>query len=247
MRLCARLSTNVQEEGHEAGTSGAAPDRNGVLRRLKAGKGTNWEGGVRVAGLFQYLNVIPHQQSDHIVSTMDIFPTLCAFAGVPVPADRIIDGIDLSEKLKTSKWSELPLENKEVGGYRYPNVTGVRPYLVHYCGTSVSAIRFGNFKLHYAIPIPEKNTEEHFCEDCCPSTVVCSCGENRLDIPLLYNLYDDPSESTPLDHAKYPEVLQAIEAAFRDNHNKFMNKEMRGGINAPSQLEARPRPWYVGF
>jgi len=62
---------------------------------LRDGKGSSWEGGVRVPGIFWGPRWIPEgRTTDAMMTTLDILPTFTAMAGAQVPTDRIIDGVD---------------------------------------------------------------------------------------------------------------------------------------------------------
>lgn len=53
---------------------------------LRDGKASTWEGGFRVPGIARWLgNIKPRQVSHSLVSTLDVFPTLVALAGVSCP------------------------------------------------------------------------------------------------------------------------------------------------------------------
>ena len=59
---------------------------------------TSLEGSLRVPFAIRWPGQIPAgSESNEIVHSMDLFPTLAAFAGGSVPEDRAIDGIDQSE------------------------------------------------------------------------------------------------------------------------------------------------------
>lgn len=61
-------------------------------------KATCWEGGQRVPCLLRWPGVIPAGAACADISTqMDFLPTFCELAGVPPPADRILDGRSLVE------------------------------------------------------------------------------------------------------------------------------------------------------
>ena len=69
--------------------SGATP--------FRGGKGTTWEGGVRVPGIAYWKGMIaPGRESDELFDLMDLFNTTIALAGATadIPDDRYIDGID---------------------------------------------------------------------------------------------------------------------------------------------------------
>ncbi len=59
---------------------------------------TSLEGSMRVPFAIKWPGKIPAgSASNDVVHSMDLFPTLAAFAGGEVPSDRAIDGIDQSE------------------------------------------------------------------------------------------------------------------------------------------------------
>ena len=71
----------------------------GSAGHLRDGKGTAWEGGVRVPGIFWWPGRVVPRTEPGIGAALDLFPTVLALAGVPVPGDRPIDGVDLSPAL----------------------------------------------------------------------------------------------------------------------------------------------------
>lgn len=97
---------------------------------LSAGKGTTWEGGMREPGIFWGPGQIKAGVVSDLGSTMDLFATFSAIAGVPLPEDRILDSHDLSPTL--------------LG--KTPNT---RKSILYYRGTEIYAARVGDFKAHY--------------------------------------------------------------------------------------------------
>ena len=63
-------------------------------------------------------------------STLDIFPTACGLAGVDVPSDRAMDGLDLGPTL--------------LGDSPSP-----RDVMFFYRGTRIFAVRRGPYKAHF--------------------------------------------------------------------------------------------------
>lgn len=63
---------------------------------LRGGKGTLYEGGHRVCGIFNWPAKLtePHE-SDHTILTMDLMPTFVSMAGGEVSADRHLDGVNI--------------------------------------------------------------------------------------------------------------------------------------------------------
>ncbi len=63
---------------------------------LREGKGTTWEGGQRIPGIFWGAGIKPGVIND-LGSTMDIFPTLLEMSNTNMVDDRIIDGVSIKK------------------------------------------------------------------------------------------------------------------------------------------------------
>lgn len=70
---------------------------------LRAGKGTNFEGGQRVPTIFWGPGHIHHALIDEMGSTLDIMRTFASMAGGKIPTDRKMDSYDLSDVLLTGQ------------------------------------------------------------------------------------------------------------------------------------------------
>jgi len=66
---------------------------------LRQGKGTTWEGGMRVPGIFWWPGTIEPGVVQDIGATTDLFTTIVPLAGGTTPDDRPLDGVDLSPVL----------------------------------------------------------------------------------------------------------------------------------------------------
>ncbi len=110
-------------KGADSGSSGP----------LRGGKGSTWEGGVRVPTLAWWPGKIAAGSSaDAIAGTIDLLPTAVSIAGGTLPADPVIDGRDLSPLL-LGKSKESP--------------RGVHYY---FSGYNLQAVRKGPWKLAIA-------------------------------------------------------------------------------------------------
>jgi arylsulfatase A len=68
---------------------------------LRGKKGSNWDGGIRVPGIFSWPAVIAKNKVEkQPAGLVDILPTLCGLLKLEVPQDRMIDGSDLSPLLR---------------------------------------------------------------------------------------------------------------------------------------------------
>ncbi len=98
-----RVFAAIRENGLEENTlvvftsdNGGQPRHGAVNTPLRGGKGSTWEGGVRVPTIVWWPGKIPAGTSTMaMTSTMDWLPTLAAIGGAKTPDDRKIDGLDV--------------------------------------------------------------------------------------------------------------------------------------------------------
>lgn len=71
---------------------------------LREGKGSTYEGGLRVPCIVRWPGRTPAgKTNDAIFSTLDFMPTFAGLAGGKIPDDRIIDGVDQTDLLTGKK------------------------------------------------------------------------------------------------------------------------------------------------
>jgi arylsulfatase A-like enzyme len=97
---------------------------------LRGAKGGTFEGGMRVPAVFRWPGVIPPGVVMELGTTLDLLPTLAALAGARVPAERVLDGYDLSAVLR--------------GEGKSP-----RQDVFYYRGSRLYALRHGPYKAHF--------------------------------------------------------------------------------------------------
>ncbi len=98
---------------------------------LRDGKGCTWEGGMREPFLAWWPGHVPAGKTVYdLASTLDLLPTLVTLAGGKPPADRVIDGYDLSPLLLGTG-------------------PGPRDVMYFYRGETLYALRKGAFKAHF--------------------------------------------------------------------------------------------------
>lgn len=106
-------------------------DQGGSAGPLRDGKGTTFEGGMRVPAVAVMPGVITAGSvCRDLTSTLDVLPTLVSMAGATLPGDLILDGFDLSATL--------------VDGQASP-----RESMFYYRDNRLMAVRHGNHKAHY--------------------------------------------------------------------------------------------------
>jgi arylsulfatase A len=161
---------------------------------LRGAKGGTFEGGMRVPGLFWWPGSLKPGVVMDMATTMDLMPTVCKLANVPLPGDRVYDGYDISPLL--------------LGTGKSP-----RDAVFYYRGQKVYAVRKGDFKAHFIIQLEYGSKTAH------PITEPEFGATNApaiQDPPLLYNVSIDPSEKYNVagDH---PEVIADIRKLLEEH------------------------------
>lgn len=84
-----------------ASDNGREPGRT-PLQKIRGSKLSTYEGGIRVPAIAwgPGLGLQSGVESSTVVRAMDWYPTLATLAGIEIPADRVLDGRDLSPLLK---------------------------------------------------------------------------------------------------------------------------------------------------
>ena len=167
------------------------------------GKGQCWDGGVRMPTIVSWQGHIQAGISlDELTSSMDVLPTVAKLTGVDIPEDRVIDGKDLLPLL-TDKTQESS-----------------HAFIFHYCGNQVHAVRYRPnntgtvWKAHFMTPKWTEGTQS------CVGKVICWCHGDQVNVndpPLLYDMTDDPAESSPIPvhMPEYEEVMKDIYPALK--------------------------------
>lgn len=105
-------------------------EQGGSAGLLSGGKGGTYEGGMREPSVFWWPGKIKPGVVAELGGTLDLFPTFCKLANVPLPADRMYDGYDLSQVI--------------TGNAKSP-----RDVVFYYRDTDVFAVRKGEYKAHF--------------------------------------------------------------------------------------------------
>ena len=83
----------------------------GTAGSLRGGKGSNWEGGQRVPCVVAWPGRVPAGAvCREVVTTMDLLPTIAMLTGAALPADRRIDGHDVSALLQGDDDARSPTD-----------------------------------------------------------------------------------------------------------------------------------------
>lgn len=144
---------------------------------FRGGKGTGWEGAVRIPGIAYWKGMIkPGQVSDGLFDLMDIFNTSVALAGVSdkIPSDKYIDGIDQTAFLLAD------------------NGKSMRDKVFIWSQKDFLAMRMNEYKIHFKVI----TTDSQFL-----NIDMATIKDIGL-APWLFNLYIDPKEQYPVGHRR---------------------------------------------
>lgn len=175
----------------------------------RGGKGTTWEGGVRVPGIAYWPGTIqPRPANDGLFDLMDLFPTALSIAGqtARISDKRYIDGVD------------------QTGFLLANNGESSRQSVFMYGGNAPIALRWKEYKVHTSVYLtqgPMKNLDE---------SVLTSTG----DWPWVYNLYMDPKEQRSTGHRFFEWGLAAIKPMLESHvatYAKYPRKNL--GLGTP--------------
>lgn len=189
-------------------------DHAGSAGPLREGKGTAFEGGVRVPFVARWPGHIPAGSLvREPAMTIDVLPTLARLVGAPLPP-RPIDGLDIS-----------PLLLGEAGA-RSPHEA-----LLFYYGTELRALRAGRYKL--VLPHRSQTLDGKAGTGGIPGKY------KQIDVPLaLYDLVADIGETTDVAAAHPDEVarLQALAEKARDDLGDSLTRRTGRGLREPGSL-----------
>ncbi len=164
--------------GNHAGSTGG----------LREGKGDTFEGGMRVPCLMRWKGTIPESNiSNHLASTIDIFPTVAELLKLKLP-DQKIDGLSLVPILKGDISNPIRKE-----------------FYYYYRKNNLEAVRLEDWKL--VLPHPGR-TYENFKvgKDGFPGDT----NEDYSFPKALYDLRRDPGERYNVI-GQYPEIVKALD------------------------------------
>ena len=153
----------------------------GGMTPFKATKGTVFEGGFRVPAIIRWPGTIkPGTVENGIFSGLDWFPTLTAAAGNPDITDQLLKGVKLGDQTYKN----------HLDGYNQMDLLlgkgpSARHELFYFGGAKLGALRIDDFKYQfYQQPLGWPG----------PKTTT--------DMPLIYNIRQDPFERTPSINAE---------------------------------------------
>src|SRR5581483_7254409 len=176
-------------------SSDHGPWYQGSAGNLRGRKAETWEGGMRVPFLARLPGVIQAGSlATGMATGLDILPTVAHIANAQLPSNRL-DGVDITPMLTGDQ----------------ANVD--RDMFLYFDGWNLQCARWGKWKLHVA----RNNTP--------PWTPSPSVGAMNLPLPLpeLYDLQEDPCESSDCSDAN-PDVVMQIKNRIAQMLPTFPNE-----------------------
>lgn len=193
------LSSTLIWFSSDNGPSLTRHERGGCAGMLRCGKGTTWEGGVRVPTFVHWPDYIKPGRTSALASTFDVLPTITKMTGIDT-SHLTLDGIDISSLL----WD--------------PQATSPREFFPIYPETPERslgpfAVRNNRYKAHFYTKGSDLSDASNY-DPMCP-------GSHQLthhDPPLLFDMQVDPGER--YDLGKDPDYKNVIDllVAWRKGH-----------------------------
>ena len=163
-------------------------NHSGIAGLLREGKGTTWEGGVRVPFIARWPGRIPADKSQpEPAMTIDLLPTVSRLTGAKLPAGKL-DGKDITPLLMNEAGAKSPHD-----AYYF------------YWNNELQGVRSGPWKLYFPRTYRSMVGQEPGTDGKPGLYKNVNAGQE------LFNLDTDLSETTNIA-AKHPEVVRRLEA-----------------------------------
>ncbi len=206
-----------------ASDNGRGPGRT-PEQKIRGRKLSTYEGGIRVPAIAwgPGLGLASGETTSEVVRAMDWYPTLATMAGIAVPADRVIDGRDITPLLKDetkvvpppgaqkSLNASVPLRRRWDPAEEWASLINRTEYndafFYHGSQGALAAVRWRNWKL-YLNPSLE-----------------------------LFDLAKDPGESSPVRNGEIIRKLRGMAVLFQEE----MRRDARpAGETTKSKMDGR--------
>ncbi|MGZ8899493.1 MAG: sulfatase family protein, partial [Limisphaerales bacterium] len=192
-------------------------NHSGTAGELREGKGTVWEGGVRVPCIMRWPGRIPANTAcDEPAMTIDLFPTIAALVGAELPEHRI-DGKNIWPLIEGARGAKSPQEG----------------YFFYYNANDLLAVRSGEWKLVVPHEYRTLNGKPGGTNGI-PTRYV----NVKTDL-ALYNLEKDLGEAKNVakENPAVVERLNGLLEKMRVDLGDNLQKVEPGGARAPGRVE----------
>lgn len=190
-------------------------DHAGSPGPFREGKGTTFEAGLRVPGIFRWPGKIPAgQTSREMVSTMDVLPTVAKITGGTL-SRKPIDGHDIRPLLFGEPEARTPWK-----------------WFFYYWPDELQAVRSGKWKLH----VPHSHRHQTLPA----GTGGKPAGEVTARIGLsLFDLEADPGETTNVAD-QHPDVVSRLMRMIKIGRRELgdsLTQTVGSGVRSPGLVQ----------
>lgn len=184
----------------------------GLQGGLREGKGTSWEGGIRVPAIFTWPGTIPAGTiQNQAAMTIDLLPTLA--------------------KITDSKLPDLPIDGRDIWPMMIGKSMEDKPYYAYYNKNELQAVIYGKWKLVFPHTYRTIPSDAILRNDGLPVKYT----NIKLEKAELYDLSKDMGETNDLS-AQNPEILTLMngfaETARKDLGDALTEREGNGNRKA---------------
>lgn len=109
-------------------------EEGGSAGLFRDGKGSTWEGGMRVPCFVHWPKHLKEAKNEQVISAMDVYATCITLAGGDIPGDRPIDGVNISPLILNSNHDTY--------------IKSDTPFFYYGINHKLMAVRKGKWKLH---------------------------------------------------------------------------------------------------
>ena len=194
----------------------------GTAGKLREGKGTVWEGGVRVPLVARWPGTIPANAVCRIPAmTIDVLPTVAKIVGAELP-QHTIDGKDIGPLLRNEAGARSPHE----------------AYFHYYNTGELQAVRGGKWKL--MLPHTYRTMDgQDPGKDGTPGRY----RQVKIELPELYDLDADVGETKNLAAANSEVVKRLLDFAekAREDLGDSLTKRVGKGVREPGRLPSESK------
>ena len=191
----------------------------GAAHPLREGKGTSWEGGIRVPCIMRWPGRIPagETQSEPAM-TIDLLPTIARLTGGKLPG-RKIDGRNIWPLISMAEGATSPHE----------------AFYIYYNRNELQAVIMGDWKLYLPHAYRTIKAGQGYRDDGIPIKYEMT----KVETPELYHLGRDISETTDMA-MDYPEVvvrMLALAQQARDDLGDALTGIPGKNLRPPGRLD----------
>lgn len=194
-------------------------EHSGRALPLREGKGTAWEGGVRVPCIMRWPGRIPAGAvARQSAMTIDILPTLTKVVGAPLP-ERPIDGLNILPLIENRPEAKNPHE----------------AYYFYYKTNELHAVLSGDWKLY--LPHNYRTLNGQIGRSDGTPIAYESLDVRNLE---LYNLSKDKEEKHNVA-AEHPEVVQRLSALAEQKRQELgdaLTGQVGQAVREPGRVAA---------